>query len=83
MRPILSSSKGALSAAVLLLRAFATQDYASRMSEPNFGLRVIVPGDTLTPVVGISDEAVMDANTHELKRNAMLMELAKSGAATK
>lgn len=91
--------------------------YKVPLPTPDAGL-MIVPGDTLTPVAGIGDEAVMDANTHELKfrvrdrwsvistsgapcagdeigasreakdacnvkRNAMLMELAKSAAATK
>jgi hypothetical protein len=40
MRLIVNSSKGALIGAALLLSACATQDYASRMSEPNFGLRM-------------------------------------------
>jgi hypothetical protein len=38
---ILNGSKGALMGAALLLSACATQDYASRISEPNFGLRII------------------------------------------
>jgi len=36
---ILNGSKGALMGAALLLSACATQDYASQMYEPNFGLR--------------------------------------------
>jgi hypothetical protein len=40
MRLLLNSLKGALLGAVLLLSACATQDYASRMYEPNFGLRM-------------------------------------------
>jgi hypothetical protein len=91
--------------------------YKVPLPTPDAGL-MIVPGDTLTPVAGIGDEAVMDGNTHELKfrvgdrwsvietrgapcagdeigasrevkdacevkRNAMLMELAKSAAATR
>jgi len=40
MRSLRNSSKGALLGAALLLSACATQDYASRMYDPNFGLRV-------------------------------------------
>jgi hypothetical protein len=40
--------------------------YKVSLPTPDAGL-LIVPGDTLTPVAGIGDEAVMDANTHELK----------------
>ena len=40
MRLLLNSSRGALLGAALLLSACATQDYASRMSEPHFGLRM-------------------------------------------
>jgi hypothetical protein len=40
MRLLLNSSKGALLAAAFLFSGCATQDYASRMYGPNFGLRV-------------------------------------------
>jgi hypothetical protein len=40
MRLLLKSYKGALLGAALLLSACATPDYASRMYEPNFGLRM-------------------------------------------
>lgn len=107
-----TAASGAMSMGFITLSV-----YKVPLPTPDAGL-MIVPGDTLTPVAGIGDEAVMDGNTHELKfrvgdrwsvietrgapcagddigasrevkdacevkRNAMLMALAKAAAAAK